>query len=700
MSDVARLAGTRASRGANGAHRPPAAGLVLAAVAVLLTVLAGCSGGGSTPRLEPAPQFQTAATDSGSASTIYLEHGRYNQWLVPVQIGNQTLKLLLDTGSTCLVVFRELIADSNTAVEFTGNDVQIAYASATRKGHLATAPVRIGDYRAESMSFLAQDTPTQADDPSLNPKRADGILGMRFQPGLESILGLRPDIPLLTLRPQIRQLEITIDPLGQRTLTLGGQPTIGAADPHKLVTCFTTTELGPDRVRESYADLEVPFRIASSAGTAASDTLDILLDTGAVSRLILDIAVAETIGYSAASRAWSIPADEELDLHLIGYQATLPITPRFKVSEVRVEDLSGTTFDAVLGIDRWQSYVVGFEFVDWTLGGPEGTLRFLTRSQMAEAQYTGWPTDGYVALNGLNSTDDDAAPVMNQDGSLIVFDSDRAGSLGLRDIYAYRVGQGLVDLSALNSTSSDEAPAVSADGSLIAFTSDRPGGAGDWDIYLYDLNARAFVALPGLNTTALERTPALSPDGRYVTFRSERAPDYLSAIYVYDRQTQALLDTPGLGGDSHEYTSRISGTGLVAYCAEHRAGGAGLSDIHLYDLNQKREIPLSAAVNSATEDWCVSLTADGRYLAFQTDRYPQSRSAVTTDIAVYDLGRNGTDGRPGVAVETPGLNLSLFEDSCPALSGDGRWMALSSNRAGGAGSLDIYLYQMPTAAGR
>ncbi len=511
MSDIAQLADARPGRGADRLRRHLAVGLVLAAVVVLLAALSGCSSSTSTPRLEPAPQFQTAATDSGSASTIYLEHGRYNQWLVPVQIGDQTFKLLLDTGSTCLVVFRELIADSNSSVQFTSNAVQVAYAAATRKGYLATAPVQIGDYRAESMSFLAQDTPTQADDPSLNPKRADGILGMRFQPGLESFLGLHPDIPLLTLRPQIRQLEIYIDPLGQRTLTLGGQPTVGTADPHKLVTCFTTSELGPDRARESYADLEVPFKISSSAGTAASNTLDILLDTGAVSRLILDTAVAETIGYSAASRAWSIPADEELYLQLIGYQATLPITPRFRVSEVQVQDLSGTTFDAVLGIDRWESYVVGFEFLDWTLGGPEGTLRFLARDQIAEAQYAGWPTEGYVRLDGLNSRDEDAEPVLNQDGSFLVFVSDRPSGQGLRDLYGYRVGQGPVDLAALNSAYTEKTPAVSADGNLIAFTSDRPGGRGDWDIYLYDLAANRFIALPGLNSEYLERSPGLIP---------------------------------------------------------------------------------------------------------------------------------------------------------------------------------------------
>ncbi len=183
-------------------------------------------------------------------------------------------------------------------------------------------------------------------------------------------------------------------------------------------------------------------------------------------------------------------------------------------------------------------------------------------------------------------------------------------------------------------------------------------------------------------------------------FRSERPAGALSGIYVYDRQTSALVDTPGLCGPSHEYTSRIATNGLLVYDADHRSGGAGKEDVYLYDLARKRIVPLSAQVNSATSDWCVSMTADERYVAFQTDRYPQSRSAVVTDIAVFDLTRTGPDGLPGVPVDTPGLNLSLFEDSSPYLSGDGRYLAFASNRAGGAGSLDIYLYRMPSPPSR
>src|SRR6266480_4960954 len=55
------------------------------------------------------------------------------------------------------------------------------------------------------------------------------------------------------------------------------------------------------------------------------------------------------------------------------------------------------------------------------------------------------------------------------------------------------------------------------------------------------------------------------------------------------------------------------------------------------------------------------------------------------NIFFYDRGAKKT-------VELPGLNIQSFEDRLPALSGDGRWLAFTSNRKGGVGLTDIYLY--------
>jgi len=43
-------------------------------------------------------------------------------------------------------------------------------------------------------------------------------------------------------------------------------------------------------------------------------------------------------------------------------------------------------------------------------------------------------------------------------------------------------------------------------------------------------------------------------------------------------------------------------------------------------------------------------------------------------------------------VDLPGLNSPKYDERMPCLSADGRWLAYVSNRAGGAGLSDIYVY--------
>ena len=671
------------------------------AVALVLagSVLAGCGGGAATP----AGPFQAAASGDLGSDKIALRTVIPGQYLVPVQVGNQVFDLLLDTGFQGILLFSDVVKPNNRSIRRTGRQASLLFGSGRRKGEYAIAPVALGQRAGLGVRIVLIDDPTSKTDRALSIKGAQGLLGMRFKPGTGNTSN-QVDPILLKLLPLVRSLEFDLRASGESSLVLGGTPTLSTAGGDYVFTAHTTTALSPDRVAESYADLEVPFRLSSSAGTADTPGLRVLLDTGALDELILDQAVAAKIGYDPSTQSWTIPSDSPLDLQLLGTPAPLALQAPLRVGQVLVADLSRYAVDAVLGVGQWQPYVIAFDFVDWTLGGPDGTFRFLPRDQQAAAAgAANWSTEHYVALDGLNSSAEDIAPGVNTDGSVIVFNSDRPGGAGLRDVYYYRQGNGLVDIGDLNSPYRDEAPTVSAAGDLIAFTSDRPGGQGNWDIYLYDVAAQQFVDLPGLNTPDLERAPQLSPTGRYLAFRSERDEGgiTLSRIYVYDRETQQLLDTPGLNGSTDQYTARVDAAGRwLVYDVDGRPGDQGVDDVHLYDLVAKQEVPLSSAVNSPQDDLFVTLSADGRYLAFQTDRWGQSSGAIGTDVAVFDLQRNGPDGKPGVLVETPGLNLSQFEDSSPALSGDGRSLVFTSSRPRGLGGPDLYLYELPTASGR
>lgn len=140
-------------------------------------------------------------------------------------------------------------------------------------------------------------------------------------------------------------------------------------------------------------------------------------------------------------------------------------------------------------------------------------------------------------------------PSLSPDGNMVVFASDRPGSVGNFDIYLYSVpGDTLIPLPGLNSAASDLAGSISADGRYLAFQSGRAGGAGLIDVYVYDRQARSLLALPGANTAMADFLPSISPDGRYVAYSTESEGG--RDVRVYDIQTGRVLDLPNL---NHPY---------------------------------------------------------------------------------------------------------------------------------------------------
>ncbi len=664
--------------------------VTLAVALATLASLAACGGGsGGGP-------FQSAAPGDLPADRIALTEGGVGQFTIPVQVGTQTFNLLLDTGFNGLLVFNDLVSAENVAIQRSGEQGSIEFGSGTRSGELATAPIKVGNRTAADVRILLVTSPTSQSDPSLTWKRAQGILGMRFQPCLVNYQGAELDVPLLRLDPKVRALEFDLRPGQASSLVIGGTPTMTTTNQDYVFTAQTTTETREDRIRENYADLEVPFQIASSAGAAADTDLDILLDTGAASLLVLDIEVAVQLGYDRGTRTWTIPSDEELSLALVGLAGSLTVSPKFRAGDVRVVDLAGTTFDAVLGLNRWQEYVIAFDFTDFSLGGPEGTFRFLARSdQQAAAQQCPGFSDRFIALPGLNSSSEETAPSLSANGNRIVFGSDRRGGLGLRDIYCYdRSQSSLIPIGPLNSSSNDEDPACNEDGTLIVFTSDRPGGAGDFDIYLWDVANQRFIDLPDLNSDSVERSPYLSPDGRYISFRTERYGSVTpSDVYLYDRNSGSFVDTPGLNGDSDDFTSALSRNATrMIIGALDRPGDQGGVDVHVYDPVETKEIAVSSSVNSAAFDAFVGISGDGRTITYFSDRNAKTPGSAGRDIFLADLGQNGDDGLPGKLIELPGLNSSL-EESDASLNEDGSLLAFVSARCGGSGGLDVYLYR-------
>jgi WD40 repeat protein len=96
-----------------------------------------------------------------------------------------------------------------------------------------------------------------------------------------------------------------------------------------------------------------------------------------------------------------------------------------------------------------------------------------------------------VRVAELNSTGGDTRPTIRHDGLEIFIQSNRAGTIGLADLWVSTRENTLdawsnpVNLgNTVNTTFNEQNPFLSSDGKTLFFTSDRPGGIGSTDIHM------------------------------------------------------------------------------------------------------------------------------------------------------------------------------------------------------------------------
>ena len=246
----------------------------------------------------------------------------------------------------------------------------------------------------------------------------------------------------------------------------------------------------------------------------------------------------------------------------------------------------------------------------------------------------------------------DHHPALSRDGKLCVFAAEvvsKVSTILHWDISAKKI----VPLPSLNKTSNAQmAPSVSADGNLISFEAwNRPGSRGRWDVMLYHRRTKKFLDTPNLNTSSGdERKPSLSHDGRWIAFTTNAADGAgLTDVRICDRRTEQVLPLPKLNSAYTDTEPSLSSDGrLIAFVSNRPAGdrsAAGTKDIFLYDRVEARLLPLPG-LNSPGQEQSPSLSADGRFLAFVSERLG---SAGERDIFIYDR-------KTETLLTTPGLN--------------------------------------------
>lgn len=221
---------------------------------------------------------------------------------------------------------------------------------------------------------------------------------------------------------------------------------------------------------------------------------------------------------------------------------------------------------------------------------------------------------------------------------------------------------------------------------LLAFGSyrDRPKHS---NIFFYEHDGVGAGQLAGKvgtprNVASAEGHPTLSQDGRYCAFTFE-LENNTGRIYYWDRKEQKLLEHPVMNNSPNALMGpSLSADGnLIAFAGWNRPGGVGQGwHVFLYDGAAKKMVDLPELNSQTFEDRMPALSGDGRWLAFASNR---KGGQGLTDIYLYDRK------------ESKLLDLKMnsrHSEIEPSLSGDGNLLAFTSDRPGGKGGRDVYLY--------
>jgi Tol biopolymer transport system component len=234
--------------------------------------------------------------------------------------------------------------------------------------------------------------------------------------------------------------------------------------------------------------------------------------------------------------------------------------------------------------------------------------------------------------------------------------------------------------------SSVPAPKAPAAKLLITFGSyrDRPKHP---NIFFYEhdgISSGKIVGKVGTerNNATAEGHPSLSRDGRFCAFTFE-LENNTGRISFWDRKEQKLIEHPALNNSPNaQMGPSLSGDGnFIAFSGWARPGAGQGWHVFLYDRAAGKTVELPGLNSPSAEDRLPALSGDGRWLAFTSNR---KGGVGQTDIYLYDR-------KQSKLLSLPRMN-SKHMDAEPSLSADGNLIAFASDRPGGRGGRDIYLF--------
>ena len=138
------------------------------------------------------------------------------------------------------------------------------------------------------------------------------------------------------------------------------------------------------------------------------------------------------------------------------------------------------------------------------------------------------------------------------------------------------------------------------------------------------------------------------------------------------------IDTVNQRSDHHPSLSHDG-----RFCAFSSELENQVGKITLWDLKEKKVVDLPKLNDSPNSILRPSLSADGKVLAFAAWNRPMA--GTRWQVLLYDIAEKRL-------ADIPGLNQGSYDQRMPAISGDGKWIAYSTNAREGAGQTDIFLF--------
>lgn len=286
----------------------------------------------------------------------------------------------------------------------------------------------------------------------------------------------------------------------------------------------------------------------------------------------------------------------------------------------------------------------------------------------------------------------------------------------------------LLNLSAVNTPYSEYTPFITADEHFLFFQSNRPDGvdqAGDFDLWYSEnevtegtpkFKAPANVGLP-VNSAYFDGHPTLRklPTGEYEMYfcsfaeEGRQGPQLTNLYYTILKNDKWSVPTPvvEINSDFHDRMPSISQDGRYLYFSSDRPGGFGRDDIWIseYDYAAKRwGKPYNAgrSINTPASEVTPAIHSDNITLYFSSDR---AGGVGGYDIYVTQMlpSMPGASTSDAESIWKKPVNLgkpynSEYDDEYPTVIRSGNFMYFASNRQNGQGSFDIYRGKVPNFA--